>query len=61
MKEKILKLKSQKSLYEVALDIGVSEASLYCYLSNYKKTGKKVLERLENYFKGNVGSEKFCK
>ena len=61
MKEKILKLKSKKSLYEVAIDIGVSEASLYCYLNNYKKVGKKVLSKLEDYFKGNISDGELCK
>lgn len=61
MKERILKLKSKKSLYEVALDIGVSEASLYCYLSNYKKVGSKVLKKLEEYFEGNKRENKSYK
>lgn len=61
MKERILKLKSKKSLYEVALDIGVSEASLYCYLSNYKKVGSKVLKKLEEYFEGNKCENKSYK
>lgn len=50
MKEKILELKERKSLHEIALDIGVSEASLYCYVCNYRKIGKKVLSKIEAYF-----------
>ena len=37
LKEKLLKLKKEKSLYEVALDSGISESSLYNYLNDYKK------------------------
>jgi hypothetical protein len=58
MKERILKLKSKKNLYEVAGDIGISEASLYCYLSNFKKVENKILNKLEKYFKGEKDENK---
>lgn len=61
MKEKLLKMKSKKSLYDIALDIGVSEASLYCYLNSYKKVGSKVLNKLESYLEGVKDESKSCK
>ena len=40
MKSKILKLKEKMSLYEVAVDMGISESTLYNYLNDYKKVSK---------------------
>ena len=50
MIQKILELKKEKSLYEIALDIEVSESSLYNYINNYRKLGKKTLEKIRAYF-----------
>ena len=51
MQKKILKLKEKSSLYEVALDIGISESTLYNYVNDYKKISKKSIEKIRNYFK----------
>ena len=48
---KIKKLKESKSLYEIALDIGISEYSLYCYFNRYNKVGSRVKNKIEKYFK----------
>ena len=40
MKQKILKLKEKESLYEIALEMGLSETTLYNYLNDYKKLVK---------------------
>lgn len=50
MIQKILELKKEKSLYEIALDMEVSESSLYNYINNYRKLGKKTLEKIRAYF-----------
>lgn len=51
MKEKILKLKEKKSLYEIALDMDISESTLYNYINDYKKISRKSIDRISNYFK----------
>lgn len=51
MKRKILKLKEKESLYEIALDIGLSESTLYNYVNDYKKISKKSVERIKEYFR----------
>ena len=45
------KLLQNKSMYELALDIGISEYSLYCYVNNYKKVSAKRKKLIENYLK----------
>ena len=49
MKHKLLELKSTKSLFEISLDIGVSESSLYNYLNDYKEISKPIREKIESY------------
>ena len=51
MKSKILSLKEKISLYEVALDIGISESTLYNYVNDYKKISKKSRDKIRMYFK----------
>ena len=51
MKQKILELKKKISLYEIALDIGISEATLYNYVTNYKKVSEKSAEKIREYFR----------
>lgn len=51
MKSKILSLKEKTSLYEVALDIGISESTLYSYINDYKKISKKSRDKIRMYFK----------
>jgi hypothetical protein len=38
-----------KSLYEIALDMGISEYSLYCYLNEYANISMKRRKFIENY------------
>ena len=49
MKEKLKKLKEKKSLYEISLDIGVSNSSLYNYLNDYKELSKPIKDKIEKY------------
>ena len=49
MKVDILNLKKKMSLYEIALDIGISEATLYNYVNDYKKISKKSVEKIKEY------------
>ena len=51
MKQKILTLKEKLSLYEIALDMGISEATLYNYVNDYKKISEKSIEKIRRYFK----------
>ena len=46
---KILKFKERKNLYEIALDIGISEYSLYCYINSYKKVGTRTIKKIKEY------------
>ena len=46
-----LKLPQNKSMYELALDMGISEYSLYCYVNNYNKVSEKRKKLIENYLK----------
>lgn len=52
MKLKILSLKERMSLYEIALDMGISESTLYNYVNDYKKVSKKSVDKIRMYFKG---------
>lgn len=51
MKLKILSLKERMSLYEIALDMGISESTLYNYVNDYKKVSKKSVDKIRMYFK----------
>ena len=51
MKQKILELKKKTSLYDMALDMGISEATLYNYVNDYKKISEKSVERIKEYFR----------
>ena len=51
MKQKILKLKKRLSLYDIALDIGISESTLYNYVNEYKQISKKSEEKIKKYFR----------
>ena len=57
MKQKILKLKEKESLYEIALEIGLSETTLYNYLTDYKKVSRKSIGKIERYFKRRENNE----
>ena len=61
MKHEIMNLKRERSLYDIALDIGISEASLYCYLNNYRKIGDKVLIKIREYLEGRRDESKLGK
>lgn len=50
MKLKILSLKEKMSLYEIALDMGISESTLYNYVNDYKKISKKSRDKIRMYF-----------
>jgi DNA-binding LacI/PurR family transcriptional regulator len=60
MKSKILSLKEKISLYEVALDIGVSESTLYNYVNDYKKISKKSRDKIRMYFKRREENENYA-
>ena len=51
MKLKILSLKERMNLYEIALDMGISESTLYNYVNDYKKVSKKSVDKIRMYFK----------
>ena len=51
MKSKVLSLKERMSLYEIALDMGISESTLYNYINDYKKISKKSIDKIRMYFK----------
>lgn len=51
MKLKILSLKERMSLYEIALDMGISESTLYNYVNDYRKVSKKSVDKIRMYFK----------
>ena len=51
MRRKILSLKKSMSLYEVALEIGISESTLYNYINNYKEISKKSEAKIRDYFR----------
>ena len=51
MRNKILKLKEKMSLYDMALDIGISESSLYNYLNSYRNVSTKTENKIREYFK----------
>ena len=57
MKQKILKLKEKESLYEIALEMGLSETTLYNYLNDYKKISEKSIGKIERYFKRRENNE----
>ena len=57
MKQKILKLKEKESLYEIALEMGLSETTLYNYLNDYKKVSRKSIGKIERYFKRRENNE----
>lgn len=44
-------LLKNKSLYEISLDMGISEYSLYCYKNNYNNISTKRRKFIENYLK----------
>jgi len=46
---KMQKLLKKKSTYDIALDMGISEYSLYCYVNNYDKVSAKRRKLIENY------------
>ena len=50
LKEAILLQKETKSLYEIALDIGCSETSLYKYI-NFDQVGERVLKKIRKWYK----------
>ena len=51
MKQKILELKKKTSLYDIALDMGISEATLYNYVNDYKKISEKSVDKIRKYFR----------
>jgi transcriptional regulator with XRE-family HTH domain len=57
VKQKILKLKKRLSLYDIALDIGISESTLYNYVNEYKQISKKSEEKIEKYFRSREENE----
>jgi DNA-binding CsgD family transcriptional regulator len=57
MKQKILKLKEKESLYEIALEMGLSETTLYNYLNDYKKISEKSIGKIKRYFKRRENNE----
>lgn len=51
MKEKILKLKKTMSLYEIAIEMDLSETTLYNYITGCKNLSRRSLGKIERYFK----------
>ena len=51
MKRKILNLKNRMSLYEIALDIGISESSLYSYVNDYRKVSPRIVAKIREYLR----------
>lgn len=61
MRDYILNLKRDKSLYEIALEIGISEYSLYCYMNDYNKVSSKITNKIEKYVREKKNENKFDK
>lgn len=59
MKSRILNLKKNKSLYDIALDIGISESTLYNYVNDYKNISKKSKEKIRVYFERREENENY--
>lgn len=59
MKSRILNLKKDKSLYDIALDIGISESTLYNYVNDYKNISKKSKEKIRAYFERREENENY--
>ena len=59
MKLKILSLKERMNLYEIALDMGISESTLYNYVNDYKKVSKKSRDKIRMYFKRREENENY--
>ena len=59
MKLKILSLKERMTLYEIALDMGISESNLYNYVNDYKKISKKSRDKIRMYFKRREENENY--
>ena len=57
MKERILKIKEQSSLYSIALDIGISESTLYNYINDYRKISKTSINKIREYLKRRENNE----
>jgi hypothetical protein len=51
MKTKILEIKKKESLYDIALDIGISETSLYRFINNYTNVSDKIKDKIRGYLK----------
>ena len=45
----ISKLLQNQSMYDLALDIGISQYSLYCYVKNYAKVSANMRAKIECY------------
>ena len=58
MKASISKLLETQSMYDLALDMGISEYSLYCYVNNYDKISQRRKQLIENYIQ-QKGWQKF--
>lgn len=39
-----------KNLFEIAMEIGISESTLYSYLNNYRPVSDNMKQKIENYF-----------
>lgn len=42
------------SLYDMSLDIGISESSLYSYIHRYKPISNKMRDKIEKFLKERV-------
>ena len=49
MRQKLLKLKETDNLYNMSLDIGISESSLYNYMTERRKVSTSILEKIKKY------------
>jgi hypothetical protein len=50
----ISKLLQTQSMYDLALDIGISQYSLYCYVNDFAKVSQRMKDKIQTYINKKV-------
>lgn len=50
----ISKLLQTQSMYDLALDIGISQYSLYCYINGFAKVSQRMKDKIQTYINKKV-------
>lgn len=50
----ISKLLQTQSMYDLALDIGISQYSLYCYVNDFAKVSQRMKDKIQAYINKKV-------